>query len=221
MVTRCLKTLESRNLIKAIKSVKNPTRKVYMLWDKTPSDEVTGGPWYSEQDLDTQFVKVMYDSVFKFIARLSYPLNATVATGVGACFSASHEKYPTAHQVHDFITRMQLSNAKLTITDINSILNLLVFDGKVVRLSGGRVCKPPRLHAKSEAEAMDDDEDDYIDNNTQYKAIVNTLEEESVSEIDPLMDIPCTGCAVSYFIKKILIFLHAFFSKPGLPSLLS
>lgn len=198
VVTRCLKSLESKNIIKAVRSVKNPTRKVYMLWDNTPSEEVTGGPWYSEQQLDEPFVKVMYEQCFKAILRLSVPSDLSSSKKMGACFSTSYDRYPTAKQVTDNIALMQISNEPLTQQDITTILNLLVFDGKVVRLLGGRVTKPLRQVSK---QAKIDDEDldaEYSDECTQYKAVVSRIEEEEAFEIDPLLDIPCDGCAVSH-----------------------
>ncbi len=44
-ITKILKTLESRDLIKSVKSVSNASRKVYMLFDLVPSAEITGGAW--------------------------------------------------------------------------------------------------------------------------------------------------------------------------------
>jgi hypothetical protein len=81
VVTRCIKTLETQKLIKNVKSVKvssrplsvvrcitvvnkfqmakHPTRKLYMLASLTPSVELTGGPWYTDQDLDTAFIDMV------------------------------------------------------------------------------------------------------------------------------------------------------------------
>jgi DNA-directed RNA polymerase III subunit RPC6 len=45
-VTKILKALEARGLIKSIKSVANPSRKLVMLSELEPSKEVTGGAWW-------------------------------------------------------------------------------------------------------------------------------------------------------------------------------
>ncbi len=42
-VTKIIKVLENRALIKSIKSVNNPSRKLYMLSELEPSRELTGG----------------------------------------------------------------------------------------------------------------------------------------------------------------------------------
>lgn len=191
-VAKCIKNLETRNLIKAVRNVKYPTRKVYMLWDLSPSEEVTGGPWYHDQSVDEQFVNLLYENCFKIIARRSFPLQSITATGVGACYAANYGEYATAKYVHDVITRMQLSNEKLSINDITSILNLLVFDGKVVKLVGGKVFTPCRI------KASDEHDENFVDENIQYKATTSTLEGNDGFTVDPLMDIPCGGCSPAH-----------------------
>ena len=46
IVARAIKTLESRQLVKAVKSVNYANRKYYMLFDMEPSQQVTGGAWW-------------------------------------------------------------------------------------------------------------------------------------------------------------------------------
>ena len=53
--------------MKAIKSVKHPTRKLYMLMELTPSVEVTGGPWFTDQELDVEFVEHLTNTCYKYI----------------------------------------------------------------------------------------------------------------------------------------------------------
>jgi len=68
IITKTLKSLESKRLIKAVKSVKNSTRKVYMLAHLEPSVEITGGPWFSENELDTEFIEELCKVCFRYIA---------------------------------------------------------------------------------------------------------------------------------------------------------
>ncbi len=44
-MTRILKTLEGRGLVKNVKSVQHANRKVYMLAELEPASEITGGAW--------------------------------------------------------------------------------------------------------------------------------------------------------------------------------
>lgn len=55
-LTKILKILEQRSLIKSVRSVVSKSKKLYMLYDVTPAKEITGGPWYSDQKFDHEFV---------------------------------------------------------------------------------------------------------------------------------------------------------------------
>jgi DNA-directed RNA polymerase III subunit RPC6 len=44
-IAKVLRTLEQRNLVKIVKNVNNPSRKVYMLAELEPSRDLTGGAW--------------------------------------------------------------------------------------------------------------------------------------------------------------------------------
>ena len=44
-----------------------PTRKIYMMSHLEPSVEITGGPWYSENELDTEFIKMLASACLRFI----------------------------------------------------------------------------------------------------------------------------------------------------------
>ena len=66
-VTKILRTLESKKLIKSINSVQVPKKKVYMLSELTPDESVTGGAWYSDQDFESEFVEILNDHCHKFL----------------------------------------------------------------------------------------------------------------------------------------------------------
>ncbi|KAL8766137.1 MAG: hypothetical protein Q9209_006977 [Squamulea sp. 1 TL-2023] len=59
VVESCAKALEQRHYVKQIKTAKFPTRKTYMLAGLQPSEEVTGGPFYTDGVLDDEFVRQM------------------------------------------------------------------------------------------------------------------------------------------------------------------
>ena len=44
-MTKALRVLEQRDLIKSVKSVQHGNRKQYMLSELEPSQQVTGGVW--------------------------------------------------------------------------------------------------------------------------------------------------------------------------------
>jgi DNA-directed RNA polymerase III subunit RPC6 len=66
-VNKVLKVLESKKLIKAVKSVQASKKKVYMLFDLTPDESITGGAWYSDQDFETEFVDILNQHCLRFL----------------------------------------------------------------------------------------------------------------------------------------------------------
>ncbi|XP_037752142.1 DNA-directed RNA polymerase III subunit RPC6 isoform X2 [Lepidochelys kempii] len=90
-INKILKNLESKKLIKAVKSVAASKKKVYMLYNLQPDRSVTGGAWYSDQDFESEFVEVLNQQCCKFLQ-----------------------------------TKVELS-----MEDIETILNTLIYDGKV------------------------------------------------------------------------------------------
>lgn len=58
-MNRAVKSLENKNMIKAVKLVKYPNRKTYMLAKLQPSENVTGGPFYTDGVLDEEFAHQM------------------------------------------------------------------------------------------------------------------------------------------------------------------
>lgn len=46
-VTKILKVLETRLLVKTVKQHSHASKKIYMLAHLTPSEELTGGQWYA------------------------------------------------------------------------------------------------------------------------------------------------------------------------------
>ncbi|KAL8904871.1 MAG: hypothetical protein Q9207_002994 [Kuettlingeria erythrocarpa] len=72
VLAKCLKTLEGKNYIKQVKTVKFPTRKTYMLAGLQPSEEATGGPFYTDGVLDDEFVHQMARWTERFIVGRSW-----------------------------------------------------------------------------------------------------------------------------------------------------
>ncbi|KAL9007063.1 MAG: hypothetical protein Q9188_000186 [Gyalolechia gomerana] len=72
VMMRCLKTLENKSYIKQIKTVKFPSRKTYMLAGLQPSEDVTGGPFYTDGVLDDEFVHQMARWAERYIVGRSW-----------------------------------------------------------------------------------------------------------------------------------------------------
>lgn len=135
IVMRCLKLLESQRYIKLIKSVKHPTRKIYMLYNLQPSIDVTGGPWFTDSELDTEFIDSLLTVVWRFIASKTYPTafqdpapNTNILLSV---FPAHHTGFANLDSIMDFITSHKITNIELALNDIRSLCEVLAFDDKI------------------------------------------------------------------------------------------
>ncbi|CAL9200937.1 unnamed protein product [Musa hybrid cultivar] len=70
VVTKALKSLQNKNLIKDVVNVHNKARKIFMAVEFEPSKEVSGGSWYSEGSLDTEFINILRKMCLKHIEEL-------------------------------------------------------------------------------------------------------------------------------------------------------
>ncbi|KXZ56996.1 hypothetical protein GPECTOR_1g90 [Gonium pectorale] len=109
-ITKILKVLEGRRLVKSVKNVNNPSRKVYMLSELEPSRELTGGAWYTENQFDSEFIHVLREACFSYIQRQGDVSLGAIAT---------------------FIRAKGFSKVELRREDIQSIVMTLVYDGRV------------------------------------------------------------------------------------------
>ena len=68
-VTKALRILEARELIKAVKTIAAKNRKVYMITEMEPSRDITGGVFYTDQELDEELVSTLYSLCYNFIVQ--------------------------------------------------------------------------------------------------------------------------------------------------------
>jgi len=66
-LTKCLKSLESKDLVQSVMSVKYPNRKMYLLKHLKPSEDIAGGPWQSEGDFDTALIDIISGAVAAYV----------------------------------------------------------------------------------------------------------------------------------------------------------
>ena len=116
-INKCLKALEQRKLVKAVKSVANGNRKVYMLFELEASREITGGAWYTGHEYDSEFIAVLRQECHKYIRR---------------------EKRCTVDMMYEFVRSTKLSRVELSVEEVLQIVNTLVYDGKVDAHESGR-----------------------------------------------------------------------------------
>lgn len=123
-ISRTLKSLEERHLVKSVKSVQNANRKVYMLASLEPAKEITGGPWYgADQQPDKAFIDTIREVACEFVLKKG-PVTVTEVAG--------------------FIMESGVSNQTLQDEDIENIMNTLGYDAALDRKDDGKYAKAER-----------------------------------------------------------------------------
>ncbi|OAP56293.1 hypothetical protein AYL99_09472 [Fonsecaea erecta] len=72
ILEKVYKVLEGRGLIKQMKSVSHPNRKMYILAGMTPSEDATGGSWFSEGRLDIGLIDTISTVIEHFVSTQSW-----------------------------------------------------------------------------------------------------------------------------------------------------
>ncbi|XP_060180938.1 uncharacterized protein LOC132610636 [Lycium barbarum] len=111
IVDKSLMSLVKKKLIKQVVNIQNKGRKHYMAVEFEPSEELTGGAWYSEGNLDKEFITILRDTCLRVIAK------QTVATTEG---------------IHDFLKHRQV--AECTRQQVAEILNSMVLDNAIIEV---------------------------------------------------------------------------------------
>lgn len=126
-LNKVLKNMESQKLIKSVKSVTASKKKVYMLNEIEPDRSVTGGSWYSGCDYESEFIEVLAQQCCRFLTEKSNSAKLNQSNPV----SRRNNSFVTSTDVWKFIKEVGISKVELSVEDIESILDTLIFDGKV------------------------------------------------------------------------------------------
>lgn len=135
IVVRCLKSLENQRYIKSIKSVKHPTRKIYMLYNLQPSIDVTGGPWFTDSELDSEFIDSLLAFIWRLVASKTYPSAFSAPTPntniLQSTYPYNHTGYIDINDIMDVIVNSGIANVELGINDLRALCDVLVYDNKL------------------------------------------------------------------------------------------
>ena len=112
-LNKIFKALEQRCLIKPVKSVTAKAKKLYMLYELTPSKEITGGVWYSGLEFDHEFISELRTFVMHCVRRLN--------SGKGVTISEIKKKMEQA----------KVSRVELNLDEVKQLVQTLVFDNYI------------------------------------------------------------------------------------------
>ncbi|XP_037261611.1 DNA-directed RNA polymerase III subunit RPC6 isoform X2 [Falco rusticolus] len=102
-------------------------KKVYMLYNLQPDRSVTGGAWYSDQDFESEFVEVLNQQCFKFLQSKAEAARESKQNPM----IQRNSSFASSHEVWKYICELGISKVELSMEDIETILNTLIYDGKV------------------------------------------------------------------------------------------
>lgn len=115
------------------------------LYELTPSIEVSGGPWFTDSELDDEFINELLTAMMKFITSKSLPRPTKTESGATiSTFPPGFTGYPTLNQIYLWVKNSNLTEVDLAEADIKSLLDVLVYDGKIERVVGGTAYKALR-----------------------------------------------------------------------------
>ncbi|KIW34936.1 hypothetical protein, variant [Cladophialophora immunda] len=72
ILEKVYRVLEGRGLVKQMKSVSHPSRKMYILAGLTPSEDATGGSWFSEGRLDIGLIDTISTVIEHYVSTQSW-----------------------------------------------------------------------------------------------------------------------------------------------------
>ena len=162
-VTYVLKKLVGKQSVKAVTSVSSGREKVYLLFHLKPDISVTGGTWYNEQgEFDHEFVDLISKQCLRYLQETAQTALKYLTDPV----ARRDASFVSSLQIYYFIENSRISKVSMSVNDIETIVDFLIYDGKVERIfmdSGGYEIK-------------------------LYRSV------SSLTESSPLMSVPCGDC---------------------------
>lgn len=165
ILDRCLKSLEGKNYIKSVHNVKYPSRKMYMLAGLAPSEDVTGGAWFTDGVLDANFINTVASYIEYTVSRKSWfevptasadgprskRLKTSAAGGVPVkqeapekeflSYPAGYRGYPTVPMITAAVNESGITPVRLGEESIAQLCEMLCYDNKLIALSNGEFYK--------------------------------------------------------------------------------
>ena len=179
---RCLKSLESKSLIKQFVSAKNSSRKMYILANLQPSEDVTGGPFFTDGKLDEEFVYHLGVWIEKHIISKSWRHQSSRGENGEKLknrkllpMPPGYTGYPTIPEITRAMNDSKItSGLVMKEAEIRHLVNLLRWDGHVIEVMNG----------------------------TGYKSVRTSFRDNKIFAGNGLTEAPCGNCPVFDFCEE-------------------
>lgn len=119
-----------------------------MLYGLQPSEDVTGGAWFTDGVLDTEFIRMLGIQIEHWVSEKSWyevkhaNTNDTINTNGKRSrastnaksylpFPPGYKAYPTISEITKMINSSNITNVHMSESDISDLLDVLVFDNKL------------------------------------------------------------------------------------------
>ncbi|CAJ0963840.1 unnamed protein product, partial [Mesorhabditis belari] len=132
---KVLKQLETRKLIKTVKAV-GTTRKCYMLSQLEPSTTLTGGTFYSDQQLDTELIQTMVTLCVGF---LQARRRKAIEEAKNSIEMQKELSLVRPSEISAYIVEKRVLKMAVSDEDIDRVLEVAILDGSVERRPDGRL----------------------------------------------------------------------------------
>ncbi|PLB37667.1 RPC34 RNA polymerase subunit family protein [Aspergillus candidus] len=196
ILDRCLKSLEGKNYIKSVHNVKHSSRKTYMLAGLAPSEDITGGAWFTDGMLDENFINSVAGFIEYTVSRKSWyempsadggPRSKRIKTADGTAsarqepgpkeylpFPAGYQGYPSVEMITAAVNESGITPVRLGEESITQLLEMLCYDNKLVALNNGEIYRsvhnPEAIKQKTAKKPTTDDTDDRLVTNGMTEA---------------------------------------------------
>ena len=187
-------------LLSFITNSKNPYRVILMLYTLEPGDDLTGGPWYSEdKGLDEGFVDSLIKVAYHFVDQKSYPPPTKVehpdstVEKLHRFYVPSYRGYATAEDVFEYIMKSHVIADEVRetfgVSHVHKLLEVLCYSNEIQKRTDGVSYR-----------TVKDDEDVFVEKRNKYYD-AEDINEEDVDAVlghqgHGYTEAPCGRCPV-------------------------
>ena len=170
-----------------------------MLYSLEPGDDLTGGPWYSEdKGLDEGFVDSLIKVAYRFVDKKSYPPPTKVEHPDGTVeklqrfYVPGYRGYATAEDVFEYIMKSNVIADEVRetfgVSHVHKLLEVLCYKNEIQKRTDGVTYRTVR----------DDEEVLLAEKGNKYydEELVNVEDEDAVLGHKGYTEAPCGRCPV-------------------------
>jgi DNA-directed RNA polymerase III subunit RPC6 len=168
-----------------------------MLYNLEPGDDLTGGPWYTEDKvLDVAFVTALTDVVYRIVDKKSFPSNKKANSDSGndrvqRFYAPGYQGYATAEDVYEFIINSKVIHDEektFGVSHVHKLLEVLCYNSQIEKRADGVTYRS----ILNDEDLLGPDEQDQYYNNAEF----NPDEADALLEHKGYTEAPCGRCPV-------------------------